>query len=240
MTPFQPLDVIRVSVTSPAAEVVSNRDVEVAKLIDVSKCIGCKACESACLEWNDKRPPVGENTGDYENSAGLTPDRFTVMRFTEWDNPKTGNLEWLIRKDGCMHCEDPACLKACPSRGAIVQYANGIVDFLHGTSARGEERNCLGTAYCVKACPFGIPRISQASRVSFKCTLCSDRIAVGQEPACVKSCPTHAIVFGTKKEMIAHADSPDRRSQVARFRSGGSLQPAGSGRHACHVCAASC
>ena len=52
------------------------------------------------------------------------------MRFTEWDNPKTGNFEWLIRKDGCMHCEDPGCLKACPAPGAIVQYANGIVNFL--------------------------------------------------------------------------------------------------------------
>ncbi len=236
MTPFQPLDVIRVSVTSPEAEVASDRDVEVAKLIDVSKCIGCKACESACLEWNDKRPPVGENAGSYENSAGRTPDMFTAMRFTEWDNPKTGNLEWLIRKDGCMHCEDPACLKACPSRGAIVQYANGIVDFLHGTSARGEERNCLGTAYCVKACPFDIPRISQASRVSFKCTLCSDRIAVGQEPACVKSCPTHAIVFGTKKEMIAHADSRIADLKSRGFDQAGLYNPPGvGGTHVMYV-----
>ena len=236
MTPFQPLDVIRVSVTSPAAEVVSNRDVEVAKLIDVSKCIGCKACESACLEWNDKRPPVGENTGDYENSAGLTPDRFTVMRFTEWDNPQTGNLEWLIRKDGCMHCEDPACLKACPSRGAIVQYANGIVDFLHGTSDRGGERNCLGTGYCLKACPFDIPRISQANRTSYKCTLCSDRIAVGQEPACVKSCPTHAIVFGTKKEMIAHADARIADLKSRGFDQAGLYNPQGvGGTHVMYV-----
>ena len=75
------------------------------------------------------------------------------MRFTEWENPKTDNLEWLIRKDGCMHCEDPGCLKACPAPGAIVQYTNGIVDFVH--------ENCIGCGYCVKGCPFNIPRISQ-------------------------------------------------------------------------------
>ena len=78
---------------------------------------------------------------------------FTVMRFTEWVNPETKNLEWLIRKDGCMHCADPGCLKACPAPGAIVQYSNGIVDFVH--------ENCIGCGYCVKGCPFNIPRISQ-------------------------------------------------------------------------------
>ncbi len=94
------------------------------------------------------------------------------MRFTEWDNPDTGNLEWLIRKDGCMHCEDPGCLKACPAPGAIVQYSNGIVDFVH--------ENCIGCGYCVKGCPFDIPRISPVTQKAYKCTLCSDRIAVGQ------------------------------------------------------------
>jgi ferredoxin len=85
-----------------------------------SKCIGCKACQVACLEWNDVRTPVGENVGVYDNPPDLTPDMFTVMRFTEWVNPQTQNLEWLIRKDGCMHCADPGCLKACPAPGAIV------------------------------------------------------------------------------------------------------------------------
>ena len=86
------------------------------------------------------------------NPPDLTPEMFTLMRFTEWVNPE-GNLEWLIRKDGCMHCEDPGCLKACPAPGAIVQYSNGIVDFVH--------ENCIGCGYCVKGCPFNIPRISQ-------------------------------------------------------------------------------
>ena len=123
---------------------------EVAKLIDVSKCIGCKACQSACEEWNDLRDDIGINRGVYDNPHDLTPKSWTLMRFTEYENPETNNLEWLIRKDGCMHCTDPGCLKACPSPGAIVQYSNGIVDFI--------EENCIGCGYCVKGCPFNIPR----------------------------------------------------------------------------------
>ena len=99
----------------------------VAKLIDVSKCIGCKACQSACMEWNDLRDEIGDNIGVYDNPTNLTENSWTVMRFSEIE--EAGKLEWLIRKDGCMHCEDPGCLKACPSPGAIVQYSNGIVDF---------------------------------------------------------------------------------------------------------------
>jgi formate dehydrogenase iron-sulfur subunit len=138
---------------------------------------------------------VGEAVGVYDNPADLTEHSWTVMRFSEYENPK-GDLEWLIRKDGCMHCEDPGCLKACPSPGAIVQYTNGIVDF--------HEENCIGCGYCVTGCPFNVPRISKQDHKAYKCTLCSDRVAVGQEPACVKTCPTGAIVFGTKEDMKQH------------------------------------
>lgn len=135
-----------------------------------------------------------------------------------------------------MHCEDPACLKACPSRGAIVQYANGIVDFVHVTSDRGSERNCLGTGYCVKACPFNIPRISPVDRTAYKCTLCSDRIAVGQQPACAKVCPTHAILFGTKKEMVAHANSRIADLKSRGFDHAGLYDPQGvGGTHVMYV-----
>lgn len=92
-----------------------------------------------------------------------------------------------------MHCADPGCLKACPAPGAIVQYANGIVDFI--------SEHCIGCGYCEKGCPFNIPRISPVDRKAYKCSLCSDRVAVGLEPACVKACPTGAILFGTKTEM---------------------------------------
>ena len=155
---------------------------------------------------------------------------FTLMRFTEWDNPETGNLEWLIRKDGCMHCADPGCLKACPAPGAIVQYSNGIVDFVH--------ENCIGCGYCVKGCPFNIPRISKVDHKAYKCTLCSDRVAVGQGPACAKACPTQAIVFGTKEEMKNRAAGAHHGPQVARLRQRRPLRSAGRRRHACHVRAA--
>src|SRR6185503_10917318 len=196
MADFQSLDVLRRSASTEVTPQIRTQP-EVAKLIDVSRCIGCKACQAACMEWNDLREEVGTFEGSYDNPADLSPATWTLMRFTEWDNPK-GDLEWLIRKDGCMHCADPGCLTACPSPGAIVQYANGIVDFV--------RENCIGCGYCIKGCPFNIPRISQVDHKAYKCTLCSDRVAVGQGPACQKACPTQAIVFGTKDEMKQWAD----------------------------------
>ena len=223
---FGQQDLIRRSastITPPAT-----RQTEVAKLIDVSKCIGCKACQSACLEWNDLRQEVGFNHGVYDNPLDLTPEMFTVMRFTEWVNPDTQNLEWLIRKDGCMHCEDPGCLKACPAPGAIVQYSNGIVDFVH--------ENCIGCGYCVKGCPFNIPRISKVDNKAYKCTLCSDRIAVGQGPACQKACPTQAIVFGTKEDMKKWADARIKDLKSRGFQNAGLYDPPGvSGTHVMYV-----
>ena len=211
------------SVPAPARQLT-----HVAKLIDVSKCIGCKACQAACLEWNDLRQPVGFNEGVYDNPADLTPDMFTVMRFTEWVNPETQNLEWLIRKDGCMHCQDPGCLKACPAPGAIVQYSNGIVDFVH--------ENCIGCGYCVKGCPFNIPRISKVDNKAYKCTLCSDRVAVGQGPACQKACPTQAIVFGTKDDMKKWADGRIQDLKSRGYKNAGLYDPPGvDGTHVMYV-----
>ncbi len=112
-------------------------------------------------------------------------------------------------QDGCMHCEDPGCLKACPSPGAIVQYANGIVDFI--------SENCIGCGYCVKGCPFDIPRVNPVDHKSYKCTLCSDRVGVGLEPACVKACPTGAIMFGSKADMTNWAGEAHRGPQVPRL-----------------------
>jgi formate dehydrogenase iron-sulfur subunit len=211
------------SVPAPARQLTS-----VAKLIDTSKCIGCKACESACLEWNDLREEVGFNHGVYDNPLDLTPASLTVMRFSEWINPETQNLEWLIRKDGCMHCEDPGCLKACPAPGAIVQYSNGIVDFDHD--------KCIGCGYCIKGCPFNIPRISKVDNKAYKCTLCSDRVAVGQGPACAKACPTQAIVFGTKDEMKAHAEARIKDLKSRGYKNAGLYDPPGvGGTHVMYV-----
>jgi formate dehydrogenase iron-sulfur subunit len=223
---FGPSDLMRRSASSVTPP--TERQTEVAKLIDVSKCIGCKACQVACSEWNDLHEEIGVNTGVYENPPDLTPNAWTLMRFTEWDNPETGDLEWLIRKDGCMHCEDPGCLKACPAPGAIVQYSNGVVDFV--------SENCIGCGYCVKGCPFNIPRISNVTHKASKCSLCSDRIAVGQGPACAKACPTQAIVFGTKEEMKHHAGGRIADLKSRGFANAGLYDPQGvGGTHVMYV-----
>lgn len=199
----------------------------VAKLIDTTKCIGCKACQVACMEWNDLRGDVGVNVGVYDNPADLDENTWTLMRFTEYVDEK-GDLEWLIRKDGCMHCEDPGCLKACPSPGAIVQHTNGIVDF--------NQENCIGCGYCVTGCPFDIPRISKTDQKAYKCTLCSDRVAVGQEPACVKTCPTGAIVFGTKEDMKQHAAERIEDLNSRGYEHAGLYDPKGvGGTHVMYV-----
>lgn len=127
-----------------------------------------------------------------------------------------------------MHCEDPGCLKACPSPGAIVQYNNGIVDF--------HEENCIGCGYCVTGCPFNVPRISKKDHRAYKCTLCSDRVAVGQEPACVKTCPTGAIVFGTKEDMKQHAAERIEDLKERGFEHAGLYDPQGvGGTHVMYV-----
>src|ERR1700737_702261 len=193
---------------------------EIAKLIDVSRCIGCKACQSACMEWNDLRTEIGQFEGSYDNPPDLDPRPWTRMGFTEWEDEQ-GNLEWLIRKDGCMHCADPGCLKACPAPGAIVQYANGIVDFIH--------ENCIGCGYCIKGCPFDIPRYSEQTSKMAKCTLCVDRVQVGLEPACVKSCPTGCLEFGDKAELVAHANARVEQLKQNGFVNAALYDPPGVG-----------
>ena len=227
---MQSQDIIKRSATSSLTPPPHARDkrAEVAKLIDVTTCIGCKACQVACSEWNDIRDEVGENHGVYDNPRDLSPDTWTLMRFDEYENDETGRLEWLIRKDGCMHCEDPGCLKACPSPGAIVQYANGIVDF--------QSEHCIGCGYCVAGCPFDVPRISKKDNKAYKCTLCSDRVAVGQEPACAKTCPTGAIRFGSKEDMLHYAGERVEELKGRGFAGAGLYDPQGvGGTHVMYV-----
>jgi formate dehydrogenase iron-sulfur subunit len=222
------LDIVRRSAsTQIAPRIRAEATPEVAKLIDVSKCIGCKACQVACSEWNNVRSPIGEFDGSLQNPPDLAADVWTLMRFTEYENPD-GDLEWLIRKDGCMHCADPGCLKACPSPGAIVQYANGIVDF--------NQANCIGCGYCEKGCPFNIPRYGVEDRKAYKCTLCSDRVAVGLEPACAKACPTGAIMFGSKVDMIEQASERVEDLKSRGFANAGLYDPQGvGGTHVMYV-----
>src|ERR1700688_1284817 len=146
--PLQSLDIVRRSATTlPEPEVRGAYTGQVAKLIDTTKCIGCKACQVACMEWNDLRDEIGTNDGFYTNPADLSDQSWCLMRFNEQEID--GTLNWLILKDGCLHCADPGCLKACPAPGAIIQYSNGIVDF--------QEDACIGCGYCQTGCPFNIP-----------------------------------------------------------------------------------
>jgi formate dehydrogenase iron-sulfur subunit len=225
---MQSQDILRKSATNGFTPAPRARDhqQEVAKLIDVTTCIGCKGCQVACSEWNDLRDEVGINTGVYDNPMDLSAKSWTVMRFSEVE--QNGKLEWLIRKDGCMHCADPGCLKACPAEGAILQYANGIVDF--------QSEHCIGCGYCIAGCPFNVPRINKQDNRAYKCTLCVDRVSVGQEPACVKTCPTGAIHFGTKTAMQDLAAERVSELKGRGFEHAGLYDPQGvGGTHVMYV-----
>ncbi|MGE5344562.1 MAG: 4Fe-4S dicluster domain-containing protein, partial [Acidithiobacillales bacterium] len=141
----------------------------VSKLIDTSTCIGCKACEVACQEWNDLQVVPTQQVGSYQTLPTLDPDFWNLIRFDEKE--VDGGIKWLMRKDQCMHCAEPGCLEACPAPGAIVQYANGIVDV--------NPAQCIGCGYCATGCPFDVPRFSARTGKMAKCTLCVDRVSVG-------------------------------------------------------------
>jgi formate dehydrogenase iron-sulfur subunit len=173
-----------------------NAGPEYAKLVDISRCIGCKGCEVACKEWNELKVEPTYNFGSFQSHHDLTPETWLLMRFNEVEIDN--ELRWLITKDACHHCEEPGCLYACPSPGAIVQYTNGIVDF--------NQDNCIGCQYCVSGCPFDIPRFDTLTKKVYKCNMCIDRVGAGLEPACVKTCPTNAISWGSKEDMLALAD----------------------------------
>ena len=182
----------------------------------------------ACVEWNDM--PFQETS--FGNTYQTMPDThwnyWNLIKFQE-HQADNGNLMWLMRKHQCMHCEDPGCLKACPADGAIVQYQNGIVDF--------QQENCIGCQYCVSGCPFDIPKFNSLTKKVYKCTLCSDRVGQGLEPACIKACPTGCLKFGTKADMRALADK--RAAQVREhsgFKDAGVYDPPSiGGTHVIYV-----
>ena len=141
------------------------------------------------------------------------------MRFNEIE--VDGNLQWLIKKDACLHCEEPGCLYACPAPGAIVQYENGIVDI--------NQDQCIGCQYCVTGCPFDVPRFDKETKKVYKCNMCVDRVEAGLEPACVKTCPTHAIAWGSKEDMLALADERVDLLRRRGFENPITYDPAGVG-----------
>jgi formate dehydrogenase iron-sulfur subunit len=202
----QELDVVRSSASLVGGTSGIREAETVAKYIDTTTCIGCKACEVACQEWNDLPPIDTHGFGSYQTLPDLHPEFWNLIRFGE--RQMESGLAWLMRKDGCMHCADPGCLAACPAPGAIVQYANGIVDV--------NPEACIGCGYCETGCPFDVPKIEPKTKKMAKCTLCVDRVTVGLEPACVKACPTGCLHFGTKDDMVELG-----RQRVAQLRENG-------------------
>jgi formate dehydrogenase iron-sulfur subunit len=191
----------------------------VAKYIDTSTCIGCKACEVACQEWNDLPPLSTNQVGTYQTMPTLDAGFWNLIRFDERE--VEGGLMWLMRKDQCMHCAEPGCLEACPAPGAIVQYANGIVDV--------NPDNCIGCGYCETGCPFDVPKFHVKTGKMAKCTLCVDRTSVGLEPACVKACPTGCLHFGTKEDMVALGSLRVDQLQKGGFAHAALYDPKGVG-----------
>jgi formate dehydrogenase iron-sulfur subunit len=188
----------------------------IAVLYDANKCIGCRGCQVACKQWNENdefipAPADGTgvpaiNWGSYENPPQLSARTWTRIRFTELDHD--GKFYWVFTKLQCMHCEQPACVAACPV-GALQKTAEGPVIY--------DDDKCFGCRYCMVACPFGIPTFEWDKPLPWirKCTFCIDRLDAGWEPACVKTCPTNALKLGEREELIAEAReriaaSPDK------------------------------
>ncbi len=200
---------------------------ELAKLVDVSSCIGCKACEVACQEWNDLMAAEGRPFfGSYQTLPDLEANFWQLIKFNEVE--RDGRFMWNMTKYQCMHCGDPGCLRACPAPGAIVQYRNGIVDFV--------QENCIGCGYCITGCPFDVPRLSRSTGKVYKCTLCSDRVEVGLEPACIKACPTNCLHFGTKEQLVQIAQERVNQLKAQGYDNAGIYDPEGvGGTHVIYV-----
>lgn len=212
------LDIVRSSASPPAAGIKTQP--AVTKLIDTTTCIGCKACEVACQEWNDLPPETTVQMGTYQTMPDMTSNFWNLIRFSEFDSPD-GRFNWLMRKDQCMHCVEPGCLIACPAPGAIVQYANGIVDF--------HQDACIGCGYCMTGCPFNVPKFAEKTGRVYKCTMCVDRVSVGLQPACVKACPTSCLQFGTKDDMLDAATHRVEQLKANGFPQAAVYDPPGVG-----------
>ena len=196
---------------------------------DTSVCIGCKACEVACKEWNEVPEDGYLLTGmSYDNTAALGASTWRHVAFVEkpLDVPATdlgmpgvgapsddGGVRWLMSSDVCKHCTHAGCLDVCPT-GALFRTEFGTVVV--------QPDVCNGCGYCVSACPYGVIEVRKGDGRAFKCTLCYDRLKEGQTPACAQACPTESIQFGELDELRERAarrveELHDRGVEVARL-----------------------
>jgi len=192
---------------------------------DTSVCIGCKACEVACKEWN--QVPAGDLDLlglSYDNTGALGANAWRHVAFIEQKVPSTtvdigmpamgpgtdtddGGVRWLMSSDVCKHCTHAACLDVCPT-GSLFRTEFGTVVV--------QDDICNGCGYCVPACPYGVIARREGDGRVFKCTLCYDRLRDGLEPACAKACPTDSIQFGPLDELRERA-----RQRVDHLRASG-------------------
>ena len=169
---------------------------------DTSVCIGCKACEVACKEWNAIPDDGFALTGmSYDNTEALGASTWRHVAFVEQTKPHevddgAGSTRWLMASDVCKHCTHAACLDVCPT-GALfrTEFATVVV----------QQDICNGCAYCVSACPYGVIDRREGDGRAWKCTMCYDRLGDGMEPACAKACPTDSIQYGPLDELRERA-----------------------------------
>jgi formate dehydrogenase iron-sulfur subunit len=195
-----------------AATDTSNRGARKGFFTDTTLCIGCKACEVACKQWN-QLPDDGFNfTGmSYDNTVELGASTWRHVAFIErpvaLSTQDAGAFSWLFSSDVCKHCVRAGCLESCPT-GAIIR-----TEF---DSVYVQPDICNGCGYCVVSCPFGVIDRREDDGRAWKCTLCYDRLKSDMSPACAKACPTDSIKFGDVEELRETA-----RARVARLHERG-------------------
>ena len=169
---------------------------QMAFLLDMTKCIGCRSCQTSCKQWNNLSAEETSFFGGpgYQNPANLSASTYTLIKFHEVvENNVLKN--WAFMKVQCQHCIEPSCVSACPS-GTLQKQENGPVTY--------DDSKCIGCKSCSLACPFFIPKYQWDDvdpRIR-KCDLCYSRIKEGLEPACAKACPTKATIFGDRDDLI--------------------------------------
>ncbi len=181
---------------------------------DTTVCIGCKACQVACHQWNDLPAEGGPNDGlpvlsgnSYDNTGRFSDVNWRHVKFIEQfsDDADRSQAAWLMMSDVCKHCVNAPCLDVCPT-GAILRTEFDTVYI--------NEPACNGCRDCISACPFGVIHMSHSRNVAQKCTFCYDRLQNGLVPACAQACPTQSIQFGPIHELRRRAR--DRLSQLRR------------------------
>jgi formate dehydrogenase iron-sulfur subunit len=165
-------------------------------LVDLTRCIGCRGCQTACKEWNERPARKTTFRGDYSNPVRLNSDTYTRIRFSEKE--ESNRPVWSFIKEQCLHCISPACASVCPV-SALTKSADGPVVYNYD--------RCIGCRYCMLACPFQIPTFEWESTQPWvqKCSFCSERIKDGLIPACIKVCPTTTMFYGEYKDVLAEA-----------------------------------